>query len=70
MRDTRIDALMRDYSGDVPGASVLVLRDGHAVHRAGYGLAELEVHAAVTPRTNFRLASMRSNTSRNRSSVA
>src|SRR5205823_229375 len=58
MRDPRIDALMRDYSGDVPGTSVLVLRDGRIVHRAGYGLADLEAHVPVTPQTNFRLASM------------
>src|SRR5205085_6951703 len=50
--------LMRDYSGDVPGASVLVLRDGRIIHRAGYGLADLEARVPVTPRTNFRLASM------------
>jgi len=58
MRDSRIDALMRDYRGDVPGASVLVLRDGQVVHRAGYGLADLEARVAATPQTNFRLASM------------
>lgn len=50
--------LMRDYDGDVPGASVLVLRDGHVVERASYGLADLEARVPVTPRTNFRLASM------------
>src|SRR5437764_7725682 len=58
MRDPQVDALMRDYSGDVPGASVLVLRDGRIVHRAGYGLADLEARVPVAPRTNFRLASM------------
>src|SRR5690606_24214743 len=52
-----VDALMRDYAGDVPGAAVLVLRDGEPVLRRGYGLAELEEGTPVDPRTNFRLAS-------------
>ncbi len=54
----RIDALMRPYTGAVPGASVLVLSDGVPVFRRGYGLADLEEHVAATPATNYRLASM------------
>lgn len=54
----QIDALMRDYTGDVPGASVLVLRDGEAVVRAGYGLSDLESHTPATATTNYRLASV------------
>lgn len=54
----QIDALMRDYTGDVPGASVLVLRDGEAVVRAGYGLSDLEAHTPATATTNYRLASV------------
>jgi CubicO group peptidase (beta-lactamase class C family) len=53
-----VDALLRDYAGDVPGASVLVLRDGQPVVRASYGLADLEAGRATTPATNYRLASM------------
>jgi CubicO group peptidase (beta-lactamase class C family) len=53
-----VDALMRDYSGPVPGASVLVLRDGQAVLRRGYGLADLDAGTAAGPRTNYRLASV------------
>ena len=53
-----VDALMRDYTGDVPGAAVLVLRDGEPLARRGYGLADLEAHVPVTPATNFRLASV------------
>ena len=49
---------MNAYRGDVPGASVLVVRDGHVVRRASYGLADLAAHTRVTPQTNFRLASM------------
>src|SRR3546814_3944833 len=43
-----VDTLMRDYSGDVPGAVVLVLRDGQPLVRRGYGLADLD---AGTPAT-------------------
>jgi CubicO group peptidase (beta-lactamase class C family) len=55
---THIDALLRAYSGAVPGASVLVLRDGAPVFRRAYGLADLEQRVAATPATNYRLASM------------
>ena len=54
----RLDALLRDYTGPVPGAAVLVLKDGQAVVRRGTGLADLEAGAAVTPQTHFRLASI------------
>jgi CubicO group peptidase (beta-lactamase class C family) len=54
----KIDALMRNYTGDVPGAAVLVLRDGQPVVRAGYGLADLETGTPATPATNYRLASV------------
>jgi CubicO group peptidase (beta-lactamase class C family) len=54
----RIDALMQGYAGAVPGASVLVLRDGVEVFRRAYGLADLEQRVAATPATNYRLASM------------
>ncbi|WP_344758228.1 serine hydrolase domain-containing protein [Luteimonas lutimaris] len=53
-----VDTLMRDYTGDVPGAAVLVLRDGQPLLRRGYGLADLETGTPVTPDTNFRLASV------------
>jgi CubicO group peptidase (beta-lactamase class C family) len=59
-RDTaaRIDALMRPYTGAVPGACVLVLRDGAPLFRRAYGLADLEQHVPAVPATNYRLASM------------
>jgi CubicO group peptidase (beta-lactamase class C family) len=53
-----VDALLRNYTGDVPGAAVLVLRDGRPVVRAGYGLADLEAGTPATPETNYRLASV------------
>jgi CubicO group peptidase (beta-lactamase class C family) len=53
-----IDALMRPYDGDVPGAAVLVVRDGEPLVRRSYGLADLARGTKVTPATNFRLASV------------
>src|SRR4051794_4059969 len=53
-----IDTLMQRYSGPVPGASLLVIHDGKAVVRRAYGMADMEAHAAATPSTNYRLASV------------
>lgn len=53
-----VDALMRDYAGHAPGASVLVLHDGTPLLRRGYGMADLEAGIAATPATNYRLASV------------
>jgi CubicO group peptidase (beta-lactamase class C family) len=53
-----IDDLMRRYAGAVPGASVLVVRDGVSVVRRAYGLASVEEAIATTPATNYRLASL------------
>jgi CubicO group peptidase (beta-lactamase class C family)/microsomal dipeptidase-like Zn-dependent dipeptidase len=54
----RIDELMKDYSGDAPGASVLVLQDGKPLVRRSYGFANLEDKVSATPETNYRLASV------------
>ena len=57
-REATIDGWMRDYTGQAPGASVLVLHDGEPVFRRAYGMADLEAGTAATPRTNYRLASV------------
>lgn len=54
----RIDSLMQTYQGDVPGASVLVLREGEAVARRAYGYADLESRVPAGSSTNYRLASL------------
>lgn len=53
-----IDAMMTDYAGNGPGAALLVVRDGTALVRKGYGLADVEHATPVTPTTRFRLASV------------
>src|SRR5205807_8631716 len=55
---SNIDALMRNYTGAVPGAAVLLLHDGQPIVRAGYGLADVETDTPATPETNYRLASV------------
>ncbi len=52
------DALMQRYAGDVPGASLLVLKDGKPIVRRSYGLANLEDEDKATPATSYRLASV------------
>jgi len=54
----KVDTLLQPYKGAVPGASVLVVRDGLPIIRRSVGLADLENPVAATPATNYRLASM------------
>ena len=56
--ESEIDLLMIAYQGRVPGASVLVLKDGKPLVRRGYGFADLEAGVEATPATNYRLASV------------
>lgn len=58
MPHLQIDRLMQAYEGDVPGASLLVLRDGEALVRRGYGRSDLERGIEAGPGTNYRLASV------------
>jgi CubicO group peptidase (beta-lactamase class C family) len=54
----QIDAVFASLkSGNAPGAAVLVVRNGKAVFRRGYGVADLRTLAPIDGRTNFRLAS-------------
>lgn len=54
----QIDAIMHQYTGDVPGASLLILKDGKPLVSRGYGMANLERRVAATPATDYRLASV------------
>ncbi|WP_246455145.1 serine hydrolase domain-containing protein [Thermomonas brevis] len=58
MPQAELDRLMQRYDGDVPGASLLVLRDGEAVMRRGYGRSDLERSVETGPATAYRLASV------------
>jgi CubicO group peptidase (beta-lactamase class C family) len=54
-----IDSLFTafDHEG-MPGAAVVVIRDGQVLVRKTYGLADVDSGTAITPDTNFRLASL------------
>ena len=54
-----IDSLFAAYdSAGVPGASVVVIRDGAVVFQKGYGYGNLESRTSIHSTTNFRLASV------------
>lgn len=57
--EDKVDKLFSDYSGNgMPGAAVLVVRDGQPVLTRVYGLADVANNVPVTADTNFRLASL------------
>ena len=56
--ESRVDALMQRYQGEVPGASLLVVRNGKPLIARGYGYANLEQHTQAGPETDYRLASI------------
>lgn len=54
-----IDQMFREYDrADVPGASVMVIKDGRILFQKAYGSANLEERIPCTTRTNYRLASL------------
>ncbi|WP_405516450.1 serine hydrolase domain-containing protein [Spirosoma sp. KNUC1025] len=55
----RLDSLMRATTKpNEPGAALLVVSQGKTIYRNGYGLANSESKTAITPETNFRMASV------------
>lgn len=54
-----VDAVFTDLDrDDAPGAAVGVLLDGEVVHRAGYGIANMDYGIPITPGTVFDIASI------------
>ena len=56
----QIDEIVRQSmaSGAIPGYSLVVIKDGKILHRAGYGFADQEKKIPVTAKTIFGLASI------------
>ncbi len=55
----QIDAILRPFtSNHGPGMAVGVIHHGRLVFARGYGLANVEEQIAITPHTDFRLASV------------
>ena len=58
-RSKAMDALFGDYDrADVPGASVIVIRDGKVLFKKAYGSANLEEKIPAATDTNYRIASL------------
>jgi CubicO group peptidase (beta-lactamase class C family) len=56
---SQIDTLFSKFTNSrEPGCAVLVVKDGKAVFRKGYGVIDLRSLHAIGPETNFRLASL------------
>ena len=58
LNERAIDDLFRDFSGNQPGASVMVIRDGKPIFAKAYGMANVEQNVRCTTNSNFRLASV------------
>jgi len=57
--ERRVDSLFSDFTKSVsPGAAVVVIRDGQAVFRKGYGYADLEHRVPITTSSVFDVASV------------
>ena len=55
----RVDSLFAEWDGlDRPGVAVAVLRNGRIVLERGYGSAQIEHRAPITPATVFHVASV------------
>lgn len=54
----QVDTIFAPYTGDVPGASVMVIRDGAVIYKNAFGLANMEDRTPATTATNYRLASV------------
>ncbi len=54
----QVDAIFASFvTEDSPGGAVIVIQDGQILHKAGYGLADLEGGVPITPESIFHLGS-------------
>mgnify|MGYP001826194252 CR=1 FL=1 len=57
--EDRVDQLFAEYDGNtVPGAAVLVIKEGEVLVNKGFGIADFSSNMLVGSNTNFRLASV------------
>jgi len=58
-KEARVDQILARYAGpDVPGAALMIIKDGQPVVKKGYGIAHFATNTPVTSQTDFRLASV------------
>jgi CubicO group peptidase (beta-lactamase class C family) len=56
---SRVDALFTQWDKpDSAGCALGVMKDGKLIYARGYGMADLQHNARITPRTTFDIASM------------
>lgn len=55
---SKIDTILKDYSGSNPGAALAIVKDGKIIFSKSFGLGNLDPQQPVTLNTNFRLASV------------
>ena len=53
-----IDAVFADIDDNQPGCAVGVIHKGEFIHKAGYGLANMEYGIPITSQTVFRTGSV------------
>lgn len=53
-----VDQIFTDFQNEMPGAAVMVIRNGEIIMQKGYGMARVSDLTPVTADTNFRLASV------------
>lgn len=57
--EDKINQIFRGYNKpDVPGAAVMIIKNGEIIFQKGFGFANLELNQPVNETTNFRLASV------------
>ncbi len=57
-QSSQVDAIFASFvDEDSPGGVVIVIQDGQILHKAGYGLADLEGEIPITSETIFHLGS-------------
>ena len=57
--EDKIDQIFSEYNKpDMPGAAVMVIKNGEIIFQKGYGIANIESNQPVSETTNFRLASV------------
>ncbi len=55
----QVDAIFASFvTEDSPGGAVIVIRDGQILHKAGYGLADLQGDVPIAPKSIFHLGSV------------
>lgn len=57
--EDKIDQIFKEYNKlELPGAAVMVIKNGQIIFQRGYGLANIEFNLPINEETNFRLASV------------